>query len=175
MHALTNSTIRSRISRRPARVWVHLRKGGAVAPAQDVQTGMYKMLLLSREEVEEDEVNRVTTFDTGVSLSVPPDSVAVISAAPTLLSHGYMLANGIQLVIARGSIKVSLYKFREGPDLELPYEGIQVLVIPSPPVVFHKKVTRKVAEPFSSFPAVGDPPQTHLANLTSRGLSSTLS
>ena len=118
MHRLTNSTIPARGAVRPERIRVHLLKGGAVCPQTDPRSdGNSKILLLGRTNVQEDEVNKITVFETGISLEVPASIVVQLSASSSLLAHGYMLAHGVQIVSSQGPIVVPLYKFREGPDL----------------------------------------------------------
>lgn len=141
-------------------------------PAWDAASGTFRMCLLKREAADEDEVNRVTCFDTGLSLSVPEGRVVVVTGTSSLLAHGYMLASGVQLCTGRGPLTLSLYKFREGPDLELPYECLQALVVGAPAAVFHQKALqpgRLQADPLGQ--------ELHLppSLSASRGGSSTLS
>ena len=158
MHRLTNSTIRARGAVRPERIRVHLHKGGAVCPQTDPRSdGNSKILLLARTHVQEDEVNKITVFETGRSLDVPASVVVQLSASSALLAHGYMLAHGVQIVSSQGPIAVPLYKFREGPDLELPYDGIQLVVYSKPALVFQRKNFQKKAafEDFNPVPTPG--------------------
>ena len=88
---------------------------------------IHSLSFIERKEVDEDEVGKITIFDTGISIDIPTYLSLQVIATPNLISHGYMLANGISFVQSNTPLTVQLYKFREGPDLELPYNGIYLI------------------------------------------------
>ena len=139
MYKPTNSTIVKKPHSLSSTLSVILTKGGAKLPKKvsnfsHVQSGV----LLTRKGVEEDEVGKVTTFELGLSIHIPRHIFLQIIASPSLISHGYMLASGIVLVPSRKPLTVQLFKFREGPDLELPYEGIYLLPQKAYPVLYRR-------------------------------------
>ena len=88
---------------------------------------IHSVSLIGRKGVDEDEVGKITVFELGLSINIPKCLTLQMISTPTLISHGYMLANGISFVQSNTPLTVQLYKFREGPDLELPYEGIYLV------------------------------------------------
>ena len=107
---------------------VVLNNGKSRLPAQVPNIPhIYSLSFIERKEVDEDEVGKITTFDTGISIEIPPHLNLQVIATPNLISHGYMLANGIAFVQSNTPLTVQLYKFREGPDLDLPYNGIYLM------------------------------------------------
>ena len=128
MYAPTNSTIRNITPvKKPKSSLVKIiqNKGGARMPIPvDNLPSIHTLSLLSRKGVDEDEVGKVTVFDIGLTIHAPKDLNLQIVATPSLISHGYMLPNGITFVQSKIPLTIQLYKFREGPDLELPYDGL---------------------------------------------------
>ena len=141
MHSTTNSFIRAKKSSSLHRIGVITRAAGAECPTEDINfPGTWKILILSRKGVDEDEVGKVTQFETGITLEFDGDIAVQASATNSLLKHGYMLANGLQRINSKTPLFISLYKFRDGPDLDLPYEAIILTIIPRPEVLFQKKM-----------------------------------
>ena len=110
-------------------------------PTKHVANG-FSVSLVSRKTVGDDEVGKITVFETQFSMEVPSDLTLQIIASPSLVSHGYMLSCGVAFVQSRVPVTVQLYKFRDGPDLELPYEGLYLLPLRLDPV-FIRRVDQK--------------------------------
>ena len=77
----------------------------------------------------EDNFGEVNLFDTGLQAIIPAGTYLEIVASPTLYKTGYMLAHGTHIIQPedRNTIVVPLYKFKDGPDLELPFRAAQIL------------------------------------------------
>ena len=134
-------------------VKVFLTSGGAKLPGKIKNfPNTQSLTLVKRKGVEEDEVGKVTTFEVGLYFAIPPHIQLQMIASPALISHGYMLSSGVMPVPNKRSFTVQLYKFREGPDLELPYEGVYLTALQSPPVFYQRSAPEKPvrASPFSS-------------------------
>ena len=105
-----------------------LNKGTSRLPSKvPTISQIHSLSLIGRKGADEDEVGKITVFDLGLSINVPKHLTLQMIAIPNLISHGYMLANGISFVPSNTPLTVQLYKFREGPDLELPYDGIYLI------------------------------------------------
>ena len=142
MYKPSNTTIIKKPPRVSSILQVVLTKGGAKLPRKIPNfSQVQSAALLKRKGVEEDEVGKVTTFDLGISISVPSHIFIQIIASPSLISHGYMIASGIALVVSGKPLTVQLFKFREGPDLELPYEGIYLVPHKSNPVLYRQGIS----------------------------------
>jgi len=123
---------------------VVLTSGGAKAPTR-VKNFPYtqSLTLIKRKGVEEDEVGKVTTFEVGLYFISPPNVLLQMVASPSLIAHGYMLSSGVMTVPNKQSFTIQLYKFREGPDLQLPYEGIYITSLQAPSVFYQRTLPPK--------------------------------
>ena len=154
MYKPTNTTISKKSLPLSSILQIVLTKGGATLPKKIPNfPQVHSLALLKRKGVEEDEVGKVTTFELGISISVPSHIFIQMIASPSLISHGYMIASGISLVVSGKPLTVQLFKFREGPDLELPYEGIYLVPHKSNPVLYRRGIspTIKINELTSYF------------------------
>lgn len=81
------------------------------------------------ENRTEDVVGEVSLFETGLQCIVPAGTYLEILAAPNLYKAGYMLAHGTHIIQPedRGNILVPLYKYKDGPDLDLPFRAAVLL------------------------------------------------
>lgn len=71
-----------------------------------------------------------------------------MTASPALIAHGYMLSSGVMTVPNKQTFTVQLYKFREGPDLELPYEGIYLTALQAPSIFYQRStIPKKIFSP----------------------------
>lgn len=89
-----------------------------------------ELTLVSRvDNRTEDNVGEVNLFDTGLSAVIPLGTYLEIIASPQLYKAGYMLAHGSHIIQPedRNNIVVPLYKFKDGPDLELPFRAAQIV------------------------------------------------
>lgn len=77
----------------------------------------------------EDNVGEVNLFDTGLQAIIPAGTYLEIVANPSLYKQGYMLAHGTHIIQPedRSNIVIPLYKFKDGPDIELPFRVAQLL------------------------------------------------
>ena len=134
-------------------VKVILTSGGAKLPRKIKHfPNTQSLTLVKRKGVEEDEVRKVTIFEVGLYFVTPPHIQLQMIASPGLISHGYMLSSGVMTVPNKQSFTVQLYKFKEGPDLELPYEGIYLSALQSPSIFYQRSAPEKPARssPFST-------------------------
>ena len=78
----------------------------------------------------EDTVGDESMFDTGIVVMPPPGWYVEIYARSSLGKHGYMMTNAVGIIDPeyRGTVKVSLYKFKETRDIELPFRGVQMVL-----------------------------------------------
>ena len=123
---------------------VILTSGGAKLPrkvknAPNTQT----LSLIKRKGVEEDEVGKVTVFEVGLYFITPPRIQLQLIASPSLIAHGYMVSSGVMAVPDKKTFTIQLFKFREGPDLELPYEGIYLTALQSPSIYYQRSLPIK--------------------------------
>lgn len=174
MYAPTNSIIRNNtpVKKYKSRVVKIIQnKGGARMPIPVEGLSPLTMIsLLSRKEVSEDEVGKVTTFDIGLTIHTPKDLVLQIVATPSLISHGYMLPNGITFVQSKIPLTIQLYKFREGPDLELPYEGLY-LSSPQLDLPYYKHVEKPKPRSVESFEFEQDVAVSSVNDFSSQNLN----
>ena len=130
MYTPTSSTIRRNcrkpFSNQPVKIILNKGRARMPTPIQSI-SHINSLALISRKGVSEDEVGKVTTFELGITIDVPHDLTLQLIATPSLIAHGYMLPNGIIFVQSKVPLTVQLYKFREAPDLELPYDGLYLI------------------------------------------------
>lgn len=87
----------------------------------------YSVSLIARVDQHEDNVQDTTKFETGISIGMPPGYYAMITAAPSLVDAGYMLPSPIIINPTNHEpITVTLFKFKEAADLELPYSALEL-------------------------------------------------
>lgn len=81
----------------------------------------------------DDVVHDVNTFTTGLVFTVPSDGYLLVTAHPSLLSLGYMMPAPL-IVDASNTdeLVIPLYKFKDGEDLELPFEAVQFTFCSNP-------------------------------------------
>ena len=109
--------------------------GQAAIPSRAHLTDVgHDLLLIERLHVDQDEVGKVTYFDTGVILTPSAGYYIQIVARSSLMKHGYMLANGVGIIDPgyTGTIQVGLYKFEDKKDLELPFSAVQAIICEYP-------------------------------------------
>lgn len=109
--------------------------------------GAHDLTLISRTDNRiDDDVGRVNTFRTGVQLRARKGHLIIITARESLSKHGYTLASTI--FVGQNDARevlVHLIKFREGPDIELPFRAVQMRVIPYPAQHLYKSQSQIVA------------------------------
>ena len=136
----------------PSTINVVLISGGARLPLNVTHLpNTQSLTLIKRKGVEEDEVGKVTTFEVGLYFISPSNILLQMIASPSLISHGYMLSSGVMAVPNKQTFTIQLYKFREGPDLELPYAGIYLTALQSPPIWYKRSIPKKIFNPSSNF------------------------
>ena len=139
----------------PLAIKVILTSGGSKLPNRIKNFPHTQSLtLIKRKGVEEDEVGKVTTFELGVYFIIPPNVLLQIVASPSLIAHGYMISSGVMTVPNKQPFTVQLYKFREGPDLVLPYEGIHITSMQSPSVFYQRSLSSKKPHTSTSFDTI---------------------
>lgn len=77
----------------------------------------------------EDVYGDINTFSTGLVITPPPHYHMEVIGHPLLLKTGYMIPG--TTIINRDNqeeLVLSLYKFKEGDDLELPFKVAQLLL-----------------------------------------------
>ena len=132
----------------PSSIKVVLTSGGARLPLKVKHLpNTQSLTLIKRKGVEEDEVSKVTIFEVGLYFDIPSNIHLQMVASPSLISHGYMLSSGIMTIPNKQSFTIQLYKFREGPDLELPYDGIYLTALQSPPIFYKRSIPKKIFNP----------------------------
>jgi hypothetical protein len=132
----------------PSSIKVVLTSGGARLPLKVKHLpNSQSLTLIKRKGVEEDEVGKVTTFEVGLYFISPSNILLQMIASPSLISHGYMLSSGVMAVPNKQTFTIQLYKFREGPDLELPYDGIYLTALQSPPIFYKRSIPKKIFNP----------------------------
>jgi len=140
MYKVTDIYAQGRNKKTPSiPIKIILSKGRSKLPNQ-IQNlpGIKALSLISRKGVEEDEIGKVTLFEVGLSFNIPANIILQMISSPSLISHGYMIASGIAIVPSRKFFTVQLYKFREGPDLELPYEGVYLVPFEVPRILYNR-------------------------------------
>lgn len=91
----------------------------------------YDLTLVARSDNRaEDDVGSVNLFETGLRFAPPPGYYLEVVAKDNLVSNGYILSNGVQILDPedRSDLVVSLYKFREGDDLSLPCSCLRLVL-----------------------------------------------
>jgi len=133
----------------PPQIVLHSARARMPQPHKQL-ANVFSVSLISRKTVGDDEVGKITVFETQFSVEVPSDLTFQIIASPSLVSHGYMLSCGVAFVQSREPVTVQLYKFKDGPDLELPYEGLYLLPLRLDSVYLRRVDQKKKANaPFS--------------------------
>ena len=157
MYRTSKRAINTTSSRQPLAVKVVLTSGGAKLPNR-IKNFPYtqSLTLIKRKGVEEDEVSKVTTFEVGLYFISPPNVLLQMVASPSLIAHGYMLSSGVMTVPNKQSFTIQLYKFREGPDLELPYEGIYITSLQTPSIFYQRTLSPPKKHTSPSFSSITD-------------------
>lgn len=91
----------------------------------------YSLTLAQREDNRaEDTAYRVEKFLTNLAFKIPEGYYIEITANSFLANQGYFLAQGTVIVTPNDTdeLVISLYKYAEMPDLELPSEVLQFTV-----------------------------------------------
>lgn len=85
------------------------------------------LTLIGRKDNRADDVlHDVNYFNTGLVFTLPQDTYILITANPALFSMGYMMPSPMIIDSScSDEIMVPLYKFKDGEDLELPYDAVQ--------------------------------------------------
>ena len=155
----------------PSTINVDLISGGARLPLNVTHLpNTQSLTLIKRKGVEEDEVSKVTIFEVGLYFDIPSNIHLQIVASPSLVSHGYMLSSGIMTIPNKQSFTIQLYKFREGPDLELPYAGIYLTALQSPPIWYKRSIPKKIFNP-SNFTISSEFPSTSSTEFESHDIN----
>lgn len=78
----------------------------------------------------EDTVNDINLFSTGIKLSPPKGYHFELIANQNLFKSGYMLATGLTVLQPEScdEVVVPLFKFKEVADLDLPFNGVQIIL-----------------------------------------------
>lgn len=96
---------------------------------EDQNIGMNLVLISRSDERVDDTVNDLCMFETGISLSPVGGTYGMLIANLELMQKGYTILSPV--LIEAGDeepLKIPLYKFREGPDLELPCTGVKLVM-----------------------------------------------
>lgn len=91
----------------------------------------FKMTLIEKSDKrQQDDVSESNNYETYIAAEFPVGFHAEITGTEELLSKGYMLAISPLIISSnnRSPIKIPLFKFREGEDLELPYACVAVIL-----------------------------------------------
>ena len=91
----------------------------------------YDIVITGRKDNRvEDRLNDLNPYHTGLAIVPPKGYHFEIIAHPSLGQQGYTLGNAITVVDpnARGELMINLFKFREGPDIEVPTRAAQLIV-----------------------------------------------
>lgn len=77
----------------------------------------------------DDETNAVNLYDTGIRCAPPPGFYLEVVATQDLYKHGYCLpSGGVQYQPEEWEeIVVPLVKMNDGPDLEVPFNGVRII------------------------------------------------
>lgn len=97
---------------------------------QDTDVG-YDVTLISRKDNRtEDEQNELSEFETGWIVVPPPGYHLELVAKEDLERTGYELVSGAKVIdpTNRAPLVVTLRKYKEGDDLELPYVAVRLIV-----------------------------------------------
>ena len=89
----------------------------------------------------EDDVGLINEFGVGLTLMPPKGYYYELYGHPSLLKHGYSFEGPFIVDRTTGNFVVSLLKFKDGEDLELPFEAI--LMVPKPYFPIHIVTTQK--------------------------------
>lgn len=104
---------------------------GVVPSKQNPSDVGHDIVLIGRKDGRvDDRMGDVNLFNTGIAIIPPRGYHIEIIARSSLQNDGYMLANNVGVIDPnyRGEIIVALYKFRDGPDLELPSRSVQMVL-----------------------------------------------
>jgi len=91
----------------------------------------YDLTLISRSDNRaEDNVHEVNMFSTGLAVTPPPGYYFELMVRSSLHRNGYMLATGTSIIDPEytGELLVPLYKFKQSPDLDLPFRAVQLVL-----------------------------------------------
>jgi hypothetical protein len=97
------------------------------------ETPIYNLTIVNRTENRaEDEIGHFNDFGIGLKITAPENHFLEVVAAPSLHKHGYMLPHPVIIdANHQGEVIVSLYKLEDKVDLELPFNGLKMILRPS--------------------------------------------
>lgn len=104
----------------------------------------YNVTLIGRKENRaEDSTDEVNEFNTGLILAPTEGYYLEMYAHKDLHKHGYNLITGVSIIdpTFRGELIVPLYKFSDVPDIELPFNAVQLIVRRQVPTRAHTSTT----------------------------------
>lgn len=95
-----------------------------------VESPIYNLTLVNRtDNREEDEIGHFNDFGLGLKVCPPPNHFIEIIASPSLHKHGYVLYHPVIIdANYQGEVKVPLYKLEDSEDLQLPFDGLRMIV-----------------------------------------------
>ena len=98
-----------------------------------VESSIYNLTLVTRiDNREEDEIGHFNEFGIGLKICPPENHFIEIVASPMLHKHGYVLYHPVIInANYQGEVKVPLYKLEDNDDLQLPFDGLRMIVRPS--------------------------------------------
>jgi hypothetical protein len=103
----------------------------AELPFQECQSDViFNVVLINRsDDRAEDDTNAINFFETGLVFKPPPGSYIMLTASYELYNRGYMLPTPVIINPEdENDVRIPLYKYREGADIELPFTGVQMTV-----------------------------------------------
>lgn len=98
--------------------------------AQNIETSetdySFSVTLIDRTEMRTDDITHdINEFSTGLLCLPPPGFYFEVTAERDLYKSGYMLPNSFQVDPGQ-ELVVPLFKFKDVPDIELPFTGISL-------------------------------------------------
>jgi len=115
----------------------------AELPRKDDPESVYHVLTLCERmgNRAEDDVGLINEFGIGLTILPPKGYYFEMYGLPTLLKHGYSFEGPYIIDRTTGPLVISLLKFKDGDDLELPFEA--VMLVPKPHFPIHIVSTQK--------------------------------
>lgn len=96
----------------------------------DSDIGWDVTLIGRTDNRQEDEVNKINFFTTGIAVMPPKGYFIELIPKRDLQKHGYIMGNGTTIIDPSmgGELKIGLYKFEEGKDLDLPFRAVLMVL-----------------------------------------------
>jgi len=117
----------------------------AEMPRKAVSESVAHILSLNErpDNREDDTVGAINEYGVGLAITPPKGYYFQLFGMATLANHGYIFVGPNVIDATTGPFVIQLYKFRDGEDLELPFEAVMMVPQPFFPIHLIPDVPRR--------------------------------